>query len=125
MAEHWCKEHQQEFKRKGKDGKFWYSHPVVDEDGEPTGAWCNEPKDDSPAKTSPPSGGEMSKEEWAERERWTRKSIERQKALDVAKDWSIAKLNAGDKVTSYTVLTVAKLFESYIENGVVVKDKEP
>lgn len=42
MAEHWCKEHRTVwFKRGGMKG---YAHPITDEEGEPTGEWCNEPK---------------------------------------------------------------------------------
>ena len=43
MAEHWCKEHQTVFFKKG--GMKGYAHPIVDENGESTGKWCNEPKE--------------------------------------------------------------------------------
>jgi hypothetical protein len=33
---HWCEEHQTEFKRFCKDGKVWYSHKA------PDGEWCRE-----------------------------------------------------------------------------------
>lgn len=42
MAEHWCKEHKQPFFKKGNMKGF--AHPILDDDGEPTGDWCNEPK---------------------------------------------------------------------------------
>ena len=43
MAEHWCKEHGVAFFKKG-NMKGW-AHPIVDENGESTGKWCNEPKE--------------------------------------------------------------------------------
>ena len=117
MAEHWCKEHKQPFFKRGKMKNF--AHPITGDDGEPTGEWCNEPK-----ATTPPSEDEMTKEDWAERDQNTRKSIERQKALDIAGNVAVAKIQAGEQFTAFKILTIAKIFESYIENGVVVKDKE-
>lgn len=57
MAEHWCKEHQTTWFKKGKMKN--YAHPILDEDGEPTGKWCNEPeaKADAKAKAFEPSSG--------------------------------------------------------------------
>ena len=43
MAEHWCKEHGVAFFKKG--GMKGWAHPIVDENGESTGKWCNEPKE--------------------------------------------------------------------------------
>ena len=37
VREHWCEEHQTEFKRQAKANAVWYSHRAG------TG-WCNEPK---------------------------------------------------------------------------------
>ena len=36
--EHWCDEHQAEFKRRQKSGTVWYSHKL------PDGSWCSEPE---------------------------------------------------------------------------------
>jgi hypothetical protein len=36
-ARHGCEEHQVEFKKFEKGGKFWYSHKASD-------GWCKEPK---------------------------------------------------------------------------------
>ncbi len=36
--EHWCDEHQAEFKRRQKAGVIWYSNKG------PDGSWCNEPE---------------------------------------------------------------------------------
>lgn len=44
MAEHWCKEHQTPFFKKGNMKGF--AHPILDENGEPIGKWCNEPKEE-------------------------------------------------------------------------------
>ena len=46
MVERWCKEHRQVWFRKGK--MKGYAHPILDENGEPTGEWCNEPKEKAP-----------------------------------------------------------------------------
>lgn len=54
----------------------------------------------------------------------TRKSIERQVSLYSAKDWCIAKVQAGVELNVYDVLVVAKVFESYLETGVVVEKKK-
>ena len=35
--QHWCEDHQQEFKRRAKAGTVWYSHRQGS-------AWCNEPE---------------------------------------------------------------------------------
>lgn len=58
MAEHWCKEHQTVWFKKGK--MKGYAHPIMDENGEPTSEWCNEPKSatDVGSKTpEPPRSG--------------------------------------------------------------------
>jgi hypothetical protein len=34
---HYCTEHQAEFKRFEKDGRYWFSHPIKG-----TGGWCKE-----------------------------------------------------------------------------------
>ena len=36
QGEHYCEEHQAEFKRYEKDGRVWYSHKTAD------GKWCKE-----------------------------------------------------------------------------------
>ena len=36
QREHWCLEHQTEFKRYERQGKIWYSHKA------PDGKWCKE-----------------------------------------------------------------------------------
>ncbi len=56
---------------------------------------------------------EMSKDDWREKDRITRKSIERQSSLNAAVE--LAKLLGADKVTSDKVIATAKLFESYLE----------
>lgn len=34
--QHWCREHQTEFRRRGSDGRSWYSHRTAE------GKWCQE-----------------------------------------------------------------------------------
>ena len=75
-VEHWCKEHKQPFFKKGK--MKGYAHPILDDDGEPTGEWCNEPKAEEATKQHPE--GEMTKDDWAEKARIERTSIEAQVA---------------------------------------------
>lgn len=71
-----------------------------------------------PAKTNIQPNNEMSKEEWAERERTTRKSIERQKSLDTATQWTVAVLSNGKKDLKGTdIIKVAQVFEYYLEHG--------
>ncbi len=54
----------------------------------------------------------------------TRKSIERQKSLDVAERWCSMKAQNGIEMKVFDVLVVAKMFESYLENGVVVEKEK-
>jgi len=46
-------------------------------------------------------------------------------ALSYAKDWCIAQLSQGVKLTIYDVVVGAKIFESYLDTGVVTTKKEP
>lgn len=57
---------------------------------------------------------EMSKDDWAERERITRKSIERQVALKSAIELGQI-IFSSDEITIISILTTAKLFEEYLE----------
>ena len=54
MPEHFCQEHQAVFFKKGAMRGF--AHPILDANGEKTGAWCNEPpeaKEGLPPPTKP------------------------------------------------------------------------
>jgi len=112
MAEHWCKEHKQPFFKKGKMKGF--AHPILDDEGEPTGAWCNEPKvegeDDKPeTKATGRSYGKSDKElaqikQLAEAQN---RSIQAQTALNRAVDLAIA-----DKITLHEIGEFTK--EMYI-----------
>lgn len=55
---------------------------------------------------------EMSKDDWAEKDRITRISIERQTSLNAAVE--VAKLMGVDKVTTEKIITTAKRFEEYL-----------
>jgi len=55
----------------------------------------------------------MTKEEWAEKDKTTRKSIERQKSLELAVE--MAKIKTTDD--SKKVIATAKIFENYLEKG--------
>lgn len=50
MAKHWCGQHQVAFFKRGN--MKGYAHPLKDEDGEDTGEWCNEPKEEAEEKPS-------------------------------------------------------------------------
>jgi len=65
----------------------------------------------------PTDSQEMSKEDWAERERITRISIQRQTSLNAAVE--VAKTFNADSVDK--VLTIAKRFEAYLE-GINIKE---
>jgi len=79
---HWCKEHRQEWVKKIKQGESpWYAHPILNDEGDPTGEWCNEPKEKQSAKSKPDG---MSKEDWAEKDGIKQASIEQQTAVDKA-----------------------------------------
>lgn len=60
MAEHWCKEHQTVWFKKGN--MRGYAHPVLDDDGvqmqndNGRNIWCNEPTETPPAKPAPVPG---------------------------------------------------------------------
>ena len=111
MAEHWCKEHQTVFFKKG--AMKGYAHPILDEEGEKTGGWCNEKAEAITEK--PPANPKISVSDIERR---------RSMALSYSKDWCIAKVQAGVEIKTEQILTVAVIFESYIENGVVEKKRE-
>ena len=134
--EHFCDEHGVKFfKTANMRG---YAHPIKVEDQ--TVGWCNEDAKEVaklPAQktTSPPlqegeptpaelmdANNEMSKGDWAEKDRITRQSIQRQTSLKAAVEWCIAR-HATEPIKTAMVLTVAGLFESYLENGIQVEKK--
>ena len=138
MTEHYCEVHKCKFYENTKGDKTWYSHKIKGEDG-----YCNETKltlDASklPPPTTPPPMthpaapamparpdkilskeelGTMGKQDWAEKDRVTRKSIERQTALNAAVE--VARLASAaiptTVVTTDKLIATAKLFEAYLE----------
>lgn len=123
MAEHWCKIHNTKFFKTAK--MSGYAHPVKDAEGKTT-AWCNEDAEEV-AKLEPinPSlqEGEPTPEQLKPFDP-TRKSIERQTSLNRATDWCIAKVQGGEALKTFDVLVVAKVFESYLDTGIVVEKKK-
>ena len=110
-AEHWCKEHQMAWFKKGK--MKGYAHPILDEDGEPTGGWCNEPKSEAtekPAETSR-SGN-------------TNTSIEQQVAIkEVGECWRAGMFQIDEPlVTAYLAWILDKL-DGYYKGGKDVSTK--
>lgn len=65
-------------------------------------------------KPKPMPSKDMTKEDWAEKEKITRKSIERQKSLECAVE--VAKLLGADKVTTEKIIATARKFEEYLES---------
>ena len=59
----------------------------------------------------------MTKEDWDNKDKITRKSIERQKALEIAERWSESVISTGTPLETKDLLKVAKLFEKYLETG--------
>lgn len=125
MAEHWCKVHSTKFFKTEKMSS--YAHPVKDGDGK-TISWCNEDAEavaklEPQEPISPPlQEGEPTPEQLKPFDP-TRKSIERQTSLKAATDWCIAKLQGGADIKTTELITVAGLFESYLENGIQAKKK--
>ncbi len=136
MAEHFCNEHQTKFFKGGKMKSF--AHPI-EVNGQTVG-WCNEDgekvsklsaQSDSEMlpehkevieKAKASVSNEMTKGDWSEKDRTTRQSIQRQTSLKAAVEWCIAK-HATEPVKTIMVVTVAGLFEAYLENGVQVEKK--
>ena len=54
----------------------------------------------------------------------TRKSIERQSALKASTEIAVAKIAVGKATSLNEILTVAVMFESYLESGAIVKKGE-
>ena len=134
--EHYCKVHSCKFYRKEKDGRSWYSHKIKD-----GGGYCNEPKEEeamastpiktpasSKVKPEPPAQpatvaeSKMTDGKWVEKDRITRKSIERQTSLNAAVEVAKILLDVGtDKVTTEKIIATAKVFEAYLEGKEVQK----
>jgi len=74
------------------------------------------PQQPPQSKSSPVAvvGGSevMAKGDWAEKDKITRKSIERQTSLNAAVE--VAKLIGGDKITTEKIIATAKVFEAYL-----------
>lgn len=99
MAEHWCKEHQTNWFKKGAMKGF--AHPILDANGEPTGKWCNEPKSEPKEKEKPFT---YSPEKSA--------SIERQVAVKIAFD------SCAENEPMAETLARAESIYQWIHNGV-------
>ena len=125
MSEHFCSQHNTVFFKKGN--MRGYAHPVKDAEGK-TLSWCSE--DAQKVAELPPQEPKILLEhekiiEKAKAEvRYdpTRKSIERQTALKAAVEISVAQVQAGKEMKVVQILTIASLFESYLENGIIVKE---
>ncbi len=129
MTENFCGDHQVPFFKKGRMKGF--AHPIVDAEGKDTGQWCNMPEGETPTevqRTQPPTKVEkvykeakipkssaMSSEDWERKDAKTRKSIERQTALNNAVEL-VKLLKPSEHLTKITIDT-AKRFEKYIETG--------
>ena len=73
------------------------------------------------AKGDPPRKEIMAKSDWAEKDRITRKSIERQTSLNTAVDIACALIGQGKEMSPAKVIDTAKLFEAYLEGKGVDK----
>ncbi len=62
----------------------------------------------------------MSKDDWSEKDRITRKSIERQTALNNAV--AVAELVKEYEITTAKIIATAKLFEAYLEGNYLVDE---
>ena len=61
---------------------------------------------------------EMTKDDWAERDRITRESIQRQTALKAATDIACAVITQGKEMSPAKTIDTAKLFEAYLGRSV-------
>ena len=123
-AGHYCKIHKTPFFKTAK--MTGYAHPIKDGEGKTIG-WCNE--DAKEVAKLPPQNPErppLQKDEPTSEQLKpfdpTRKSIERQTALKASVEWCIAK-HSTEPIKTAMVITVAGLFESYLDTGIVVKSK--
>jgi len=99
--QHYCQEHQCYYKKYEKGDKSWYSHKLED------GTYCNEAKKKEQPKTEPVfkveqekrnyPKDEMSKNDWAEKDRLKQLSIESQQAAEYTTGlWVAGKLQDGE-----------------------------
>ena len=108
MSDHYCTEHKAVFFKKGN--MKGYAHPI--EGTDPT-KWCNEPEE---------GGAPIPEEKKAELVAET-SGKNRSYALSYSKDWCVAQLGAGKNVTTYDMLIIAKLLESYLDSGIIEEKK--
>ena len=120
MDSYFCEQHQTKWFKTGK--MKTYAHPVKGANGETTG-WCNMPDDAVPTvvKEAVKQGAviveeKMTKEDWDAKDQRTRKSIEKQKALEIANEYVKNKIIAGKELTYDDVLKVADHFYDWINN---------
>ncbi len=76
----------------------------------------------TPAGNGQPAGNGMTKNEWQEKDRVTRKSIERQTALNAAVE--LAK-NSKVEITTADIIRTAHSFEAYLAGVPVEKEVQP
>ena len=94
----------------------WHGVGTTPEATQPnSGVVKPKPQQLAPKEKAMPSkeSADMTKNDWAEKERITRKSIERQKSLEMAVE--LAKLMGADKATTEKIIATAKKFEEYLE----------
>ncbi len=82
------------------------------------------PKQTTKPEIAPQEKSEMSKKDWSEKDKITRTSIERQKALELAVNWAIALLNSSsftkkESLTTRNIMVAAKEFEQHLATGEV------
>ena len=119
----WCSAHETVWFKKGN--MRGYAHPVKDENGNDVpGQWCNRPKDwvkepalVTEAKKLGAVEDIMTKDDWADKDTRTRKSIERQTSLNDATLIAVAKIEKGAEMTTDKVIEVSKRFEKYLDTG--------
>lgn len=119
MDKYFCEQHQTKFFKKGNMKA--YAHPL--KDGEETIGWCNMPKEvPAVVKEAVKQGAviveeKMTKEDWSEKDLRTRKSIERQKALEIAERWCEEVIKTGTPVDTKQLLIISQRFEKYLADG--------
>ena len=72
-----------------KKGKMkGFAHPILDEDGEPTGEWCNEPKSDTDTKEKPATSTYKGRDE----DKVDRRTL----VMEIGEDWRAGKRKDND-----------------------------
>ena len=95
-----------------KKGQFWNVAEIKPVEQQPTKSQ-GVPHHSEKVREMVPREEKMSRDDWIEKDRITRKSIERQTSLNASIE--VAKLIGADKTTPEKIIATARVFEAYLE----------